>query len=31
MGANSEDSSGTGIAGDQLDNSTSDSGAVYIY
>ncbi len=31
VGANSEDSSATGIAGDQLDNSTSDSGAVYIY
>lgn len=31
VGANSEDSSATGITGDQLDNSTSDSGAVYIY
>ena len=31
VGAHLEDSSATGIAGNQGDNSASDSGAVYVY
>lgn len=31
VGANGEDSMTTGVGGDQDDNSTSDSGAVYLY